>query len=234
MSPGKKKEITVEVVAAQLGVSERSVVNYLKTRRIEGIKVGKKWFIDAASVDAFASRYGFSPKPIPVTERTSMEVNTNSVGPDSKSAISENQRGQYQSCILQLHVFKLCCEVFSSEAWIKSNSTAFEERLHVLKNRVFEELGAGFYSFGAARKSTHYNSARTQIGAMLSLIYFTCKSDPVWSNQLPILESKLLPAFSALLRKIERRRLSPESSKSEAQKQKSKQNGETRDGFKNN
>jgi excisionase family DNA binding protein len=44
------REITVSEAAAALRVSERTVLNFIKEKRIKAVKVGKKWFVDAQSV----------------------------------------------------------------------------------------------------------------------------------------------------------------------------------------
>jgi excisionase family DNA binding protein len=49
----KANEVTVEQASALLGVTSRSVINYIKTKEIEAIKVGKVWHINRASLDVF-------------------------------------------------------------------------------------------------------------------------------------------------------------------------------------
>lgn len=53
-------DITVAEASEILGVTARSVINYVKSREIEGVKVGKSWFLKIASVESFKSRYSFS------------------------------------------------------------------------------------------------------------------------------------------------------------------------------
>ncbi len=50
-------ETTVRDAASYLGLSERQVRNYIKSRSIKAIKVGREWFVDTASVVAFSNRY---------------------------------------------------------------------------------------------------------------------------------------------------------------------------------
>jgi excisionase family DNA binding protein len=54
------REITVSEAAAALRVSERTVLNFIKEKRIKAVKVGKKWFVDAQSVRDLASGGGRS------------------------------------------------------------------------------------------------------------------------------------------------------------------------------
>ena len=53
-------DMSVLEVSELLGVTPRSVINYVKSKEIEGIKVGKSWFLKRASVDSFKLRYSFS------------------------------------------------------------------------------------------------------------------------------------------------------------------------------
>jgi excisionase family DNA binding protein len=60
MEKHKKREITVEKAAEMLSVTPRSVINYIKSKDIEAVKVGKNWFIAKASIDAFSRKHGFN------------------------------------------------------------------------------------------------------------------------------------------------------------------------------
>jgi excisionase family DNA binding protein len=78
MGKTNTRETTVDEAAQELGVTARSVLNYIKTREIEALKVGKSWFINKASLDAFKQKHGFASK-----------VDT-SVGISEKETISES------------------------------------------------------------------------------------------------------------------------------------------------
>ncbi len=43
------QEVSVEEADRILGISSRSVTNYLTSRQLDGVKVGKKWFVKSAS-----------------------------------------------------------------------------------------------------------------------------------------------------------------------------------------
>lgn len=144
-------------------------------------------------MDAFIIRYGFSPE-----------------APQSPSLGSEVLKEpretlpQY-STLPQLHLFQLCREAFASCDWEQGLSAQAQDRIQNLKSRVLEEIGAGFHSFGVQRKSHHYNTARALIGAMLAILHSQEGSVQIMPTIL-LLEKKLLPAFSALLKKIEKRK----------------------------
>lgn len=60
----KGKEISVKKAAQMLKLSERTVLNFIKQKKLEAIKVGRDWFIDYASFVSFALKYD-----IPISER---------------------------------------------------------------------------------------------------------------------------------------------------------------------
>ena len=51
MSKKTNSDITVTQASELIGVSPRSIINYVKSKEIEGIKVGKSWFLKRASVE---------------------------------------------------------------------------------------------------------------------------------------------------------------------------------------
>jgi excisionase family DNA binding protein len=53
----KGKEISVKKAAQFLKLSERTVINFIKQKKIEAIKVGRDWFVDYASFVSFAQKY---------------------------------------------------------------------------------------------------------------------------------------------------------------------------------
>lgn len=60
MSKKNTRETTVDEAALELGVTTRSILNYIKLREIDALKVGKSWFINKASLDAFKQKHGFT------------------------------------------------------------------------------------------------------------------------------------------------------------------------------
>ena len=46
-------EISATVAAQILGVSERTVLNFIRQKQIRAVKVGKSWFVQKDSVEAF-------------------------------------------------------------------------------------------------------------------------------------------------------------------------------------
>jgi len=57
MKKGKGKEASVDEASQVLDVTPRTVINYINSKEIEATKVGKSWFINRASLEAFKQRY---------------------------------------------------------------------------------------------------------------------------------------------------------------------------------
>ena len=53
------KEISVKKAAQILNLSERTVLNFIKQKKLIAIKVGRDWFIDYASFISFSEKYEF-------------------------------------------------------------------------------------------------------------------------------------------------------------------------------
>lgn len=67
-------QLSVQAAARYINLPERTIRHHLKTKKLVGHKVGKEWFIDRASVDAFAQRYGFVTGPLEPEEITPGDV----------------------------------------------------------------------------------------------------------------------------------------------------------------
>lgn len=67
-------QLSVQAAARYINLPERTIRHHLKTKKLVGHKVGKEWFIDRASVDAFAQRYGFVTGPLEPEELTPSDV----------------------------------------------------------------------------------------------------------------------------------------------------------------
>lgn len=67
-------QLSVQAAARYINLPERTIRHHLKTKKLVGHKVGKEWFIDRASVDAFAQRYGFVTGPLQPEEITPSDV----------------------------------------------------------------------------------------------------------------------------------------------------------------
>lgn len=193
----KTNELTVEEAAALLGVTPRSVVNYIKSKEIEAIKVGKAWFINPASLDAFKKRYGFSSHTPEVMENF--------------RKISEPHKNREKKELYPVHnlkLFQIAKEVLTgmnSKTIFPENRPDLEQKLRTLKVEALELLGAGFYAFGSQNKSILYNRSREKVGGILSLVYFYHETNEKLPKGILKIEEDLMPAYSSLIRKIEKK-----------------------------
>ena len=197
-------EISVKDTAHLLQVTERSVLNYLKARRIHGVKVGKEWFVDRVSIEAFARRYGLplchdQPSAVPNLQIPALSPAPKTPQPESKP--------RQRNPLSKLKVFALCLEVLNSGkfAELKQKESPLESRLLILKMAVFEELGAGYYAFQFKEKLDRYRQARSILGAILALIHSHNPNLESWVNDCDAIETKILPAMAALIRSTEKR-----------------------------
>ena len=53
-------ELSVKEASEMLGVTTRSILNYIKAKEIMAVKVGKSWFIKEPSLIAFSKKYNLS------------------------------------------------------------------------------------------------------------------------------------------------------------------------------
>ena len=193
-------EFTVTQAAQMLGVSTRSVLNYIKHKEIEAVKVGKSWFIKGPSLDAFQQRHGFSQDtPTPTAEAFKDTPSVNFQEPPTR------KKG---FSISKLRAHQLCCEHLKNlvPQDLTLNDLDIQNKISILKIEALEYLGAGYYAYGHSEKQRLYNKARECIGGILSLYYFSVNhsNENPPSESIKNLEELLLPAFSALIKKIEK------------------------------
>ncbi len=173
---GKDREISPEDAAALLGVHPRTIRNLLTKKAIIGLKVGGRWFIDRQSV-----------------ERYKEEQNgpSGAKAPSSSSLLGPRVLAPYRLC---LHAFELF-------PWASGNASV-DLRVISLQHSILENLGAGFYSYGAEKK-LQYTYARSAIGSLIGLVHPYREKVEAISKAIVYLEEECVPAVTSLLRKIE-------------------------------
>ena len=57
-------QIDVKKAASLIQVTERTILNLIKLRKFEAIKVGKEWYIDYSSFVSFLQRYKYKKNEI--------------------------------------------------------------------------------------------------------------------------------------------------------------------------
>lgn len=225
-SDKRNLQMTVQATANYLNVPERTVRHHLKTKKLLGHKIGKEWFIDRASVDAFAQRYGFVTGPLdpasistadvlqgqeqPKARFMPMDADSQSGGPDQaqehspikQSTDGPRPRQRVVRSLFSLRVFQLSLEAFSPDfnSETKDLENRFVERVSALKLEYFGFLGRGFYCFHYREKILAYREARNRLAEITALLL----SSPLTQSQGKKIESEVLPALGALLRLSEK------------------------------
>lgn len=213
-------QITVHAAAQYLNVPERTVRHHLKTKKLLGHKVGKEWFIDRASVDAFAQRYGFvtgplEPEPIsasdvsqsreqPTVRFIPSDAESQAIGPVHSEDQSQDPKRKQRivRSLFSLRVFQLSLEAFkdAEHGDTKELEIQVVERVRALKLDYFGYLGRGFYCFHYREKILAYREARNRLAEIAALLLLS----PLTQAQGKKLESEVLPALGALLRLTEK------------------------------
>ena len=136
-----KLEISVQEAADHLGVTTRTILNYIRQKEIEAIKVGKTWFIKSTSLDALVSRYDFKkPNELASTSSHAQEEIKPLVG------ITEGKRKKTQS-LATLRLFDIVKASLLETDIKKENQAFLQDHFNNLKLEAIEYLGAGFYAF---------------------------------------------------------------------------------------
>ena len=216
MARKKNDEVTVTEASKFLGVTARTVLNYIQAKEIEAIKVGKSWYINAFSLDAFAQKYNIGIKE-QVREQTQERLSFPPSAPLATQGYKESRqvksrqrkdKGENSFSVKDLHAFKVATEVYLQLDAITAlvGNVTIQEKMKELYYEAMEYIGAGYYSFESYNKKQLYNKSREKVGGILSLIY--ANQDEAFHKSPPEvikkIEDDLLPAFSGLIRKMDR------------------------------
>lgn len=161
-------EVGVAFAAKYLGTTERTILNYLKSRQLEGQKVGKPWFIKTTSL--------FKMRPPGTTLRQAVlppienPKNLNQEKRESRKNVRTKNwdliKGPKRNP-LRLNAFARLKEsadlVTSIEELVPGERDFFETAVQ----EVGDDLGAGYYSFGPIKKKL-YSRARLRSGRLVS------------------------------------------------------------------
>lgn len=205
MKSKNHQELTVEEASRALGVTPRSVINYIRAKEFEAIKVGKSWFIKRPSFDAFKQRFGFiSEASLPEEAPTPHDPGVVSPVSGNHQVKPENGKKRKIYPVHALRLFQLAKEILRGMDF-KTSSPELAGKLLSLKMEAIELLGAGFYAYEAKNKKALYNRSREKVGGILSLIYFNNDFEKKIPSEINRIEEDLLPAYSALIRRIEKK-----------------------------
>lgn len=217
-------EITVRDASLQIGVGERTIINFIRSRRFRALKVGRDWHIDYASFIAFARKYGYplldekvesapasSPKDSPAKESKPKAEKSPAPNSDGATAEASVRPPRKFGNIHTFRVYELFREILQREKFVSDGKNVRESRVCRLAEEALEELGAGFYAYGFQVKKEHYLAARARLGALLALLRSDRVLSDSWIAEIKSIEDQLLPAFGALIKKMEKRTHKQES-----------------------
>lgn len=200
-------ELTVSEAAELLDVSTRTIINYIQGKELEATKVGKSWYIKTPSFDAFCQRYKFkfsSRKIAPPLPDETIDSSARTSQKENFSEKGQRKKKREVYSITQLRLFELCHDILGklSTSTLEITTATIQNRITELKEDAVELLGAGCYSYSKKDKQRLYQMSREKVGAIISLYYFDQgpNSPP---SIIKSLEEDLLPAYSALIRKME-------------------------------
>jgi excisionase family DNA binding protein len=207
-------ELSVKEASEMLGVTTRSILNYIKAKEIMAVKVGKSWFIKEPSLISFSKKYKLGDSVDPQEKAEKQGPTENSLSGSSemkknKPFIRKNPKKK-QYIINTLKLYEIATQAFSMKKWqelekIKVNELSLPmQRIRTLKLDALELVGAGYYSFNKKEKRNLYNQSREKIGAILALLYIDLKVKELWSDEVYFIENQLLAAYSSLIRKMEK------------------------------
>ena len=198
----KDSEITVQEASALLGVTTRSVLNYIKSKEIEAIKVGKSWFIKKPSLDSFSKRYGFTREQAEVTPTKTAEIK---IPNEQVNQSRENNETKFS--VKNLRAFKLSKEILDKEKLQKLlSSCPAQSKILTHFHDAVSYLGAGYYAYNTEDKLRLYRKSREKLGSALALIYYSIDSIQNDSHIIDNIEGQLLPAYSSLIKRMDKKR----------------------------
>jgi excisionase family DNA binding protein len=185
----KLTDLSVGEASEKLGVSTRTVINYIKSKEITAIKVGKSWYINKASLDSFILKYKFNPKDIKTTN--------NEIKEDTN-----NKKYSVKDLRLFIKISELIPYGCFNTISLKEEMLTKVSNLHLA---AFEYIGAGYYSFGAANKMHHYEKSREKVAGIIAILYGEKSKDSKIQEFLNKIEDDLLPVYSSLIKRMDKK-----------------------------
>ncbi len=155
-----------------------------------------------AQLTSFSMRFGIGKGSSSPSEKEKPET---SFPNDSENTEKEENSGKSFS-VKNLRLFAKAKDVLGALEFDQSEGNAnLKERLENLKLSAIELLGAGYYSFEPKNKKNLYNESRQKVGAILALSYFNLTDCETSLKLIREIEDDLLPAYSALIKRMDRR-----------------------------
>lgn len=204
------KEISVKKASQLLNLSERTVLNFIKQKKIEAIKVGRDWFIDYASFISFSEKYEFEIANL--SENFGKVPNdSEKFGNDSESFPKRNNEVKLKNHLPSLRVYELAKNIIPPENIILKNQSPIDERIQALIFSTLESIGSGFYAYSWDEKKFYYGKARSHAGGAMALMVIHESILNKWKKTNFELEEVLIPALGALIKTVEKKSLKEKS-----------------------
>lgn len=197
----KTREVSVQEAADHLGVTTRSILNYIREKEIEAIKVGKTWFIKSPSLDAFITRYGFNKIEPEKIQGNVQDVIAEVISPAPIAGFTTQPKKKPIQSLPTLRLFEILKMSLLETKLLHrpEDQEQLQNHFNNLKLEAIELLGAGFYAYEFQHKKNYYNLSRQRISGILSLMH---SFDPE-NVRIKTLEEDLLPAYSSLIKRLE-------------------------------
>ena len=183
------RELSLDEAMASLQVSEKTVRKYIKLKRLKAVKVGKRWFIDEASLELMRR-----------------VVQDEAPATSSQEQIAQARHATPAASTMAVHGLA-CYRLFlaaSGQFHYDQEAAEIATYFRLQCRDTLALLGAGYYGYGRS-KTMAYEQARAAIGKVLGIL----ASDPELYRRhqvvAELLERDVLPAFGALMRKLERK-----------------------------
>lgn len=215
------KEISVKKASQLLNLSERTILNFIKQKKIEAIKVGRDWFIDYASFISFSEKYEFEIANLSenfgnIPKNSEKFVN---VSENAETFPKRNNEVKLKNHLPSLRVYELAKNIIPLETINLKNPNPIDERIQSLIFSTLESIGSGFYAYSWDEKKFYYGKARSHAGGAMALMVVHESILNKWKKTNFELEEVLIPALGALIKTVEKKSL---KEKSEGREQRGK------------
>lgn len=215
------KEISVKKASQLLNLSERTVLNFIKQKKIQAIKVGRDWFIDYASFVSFSEKYEFvasnssesfgkvpndSEKFEKFEKFENVSENADSFPKRTREVSTpQAQETRLKNHLPSLRVYELAKNILFEEKLTSKNVVPIDERIQTLIFSTLESIGSGFYAYSWDEKKFYYGKARSHAGGAMALMISHENILSRWAQINFQLEEVLIPALGALIKTVEKK-----------------------------
>jgi len=191
-------EVDVETAAKYLGITARTVINYLNSRQIKGEKVGKKWFIKSESLLLIRPvQTELNQFELPALENDTSKTQFENKNKNSKKSWQfkkmPSRSPKNLNCFLRLQECYVLLK--NIEADISTDDFIFFSAELLA---IADDLAAGYYGFGFTKQKI-YSRARFRSGRVVGRAIMKAMPDGFFVSLCGVVE-----AISYLCRKIDK------------------------------